>query len=284
MSPEMQPATQRARPIRGLLQLALCYAAFAGLMSLVASTALQAQTCPAERPLHLPELKEPKDNIDKHKQQLKDYAKNDYQTDIKLVLDDASGYVVKQADAMSQADRTEHPPAVVLDIDETSLSNWDNILADDFGFISGGECSMAPKLACGFPAWIDRAEAIAIEPTRKFFNAVRAKDIAVFFITGRRDSQRRVTILNLHHEGFFDWTGLITRPDDDPNKDTIVPFKSGARAEIESGKYNKTKYHIIATIGDQYSDLIGNGNPDSKDTSAHAECGFKIPNPFYFIK
>src|SRR5262249_18203852 len=29
-------------------------------------------------------------------------------------------------------------PAVVLDIDETSLSNWDNIKADDFGFIAGG--------------------------------------------------------------------------------------------------------------------------------------------------
>jgi len=40
--------------------------------------------------------------------------------------------------------------------------------------------------------------------------------------------------------------------------------------------------NIIATIGDQTSDLIG--NPDSKDTSSHAECGFKIPNPFYFIK
>ena len=62
-----------------------------------------------------------------------------------------------------------------------------------------------------------------------------------------------------------------------------MPFKSGERAKIENGEkpYDKP-YHIIGTIGDQKSDLIG--NPDSKDTSSHAECGFKIPNPFYFIK
>jgi predicted secreted acid phosphatase len=128
----------------------------------------------------------------------------------------------------------------------------------------------AAEISCGFPAWINRAEAKAIEPTRNFFDAVRARNIAVFFITGRHESQRKVTILNLHREGFDGWSGLITRPDDD-KRASIVPFKSGERAKVETGD---KPYHIIATIGDQQSDLDG----------GHAECGFKIPNPFYFIE
>ena len=45
------------------------------------------------------------------------------------------------------------------------------------------------------------------------------------------------------------------------------------RERIENGEAAGKLYHIIATIGDQASDLAG----------GHAECGFKIPNPFYFI-
>jgi hypothetical protein len=44
---------------------------------------------------------------------------------------------------------------------------------------------------------------------------------------------------------------------------SIVPFKSGERAKIEAAGYK-----II-----QDSDLAGGA----------AECGFKLPNPFYFI-
>jgi HAD superfamily, subfamily IIIB (Acid phosphatase) len=263
MSLETQRPKHAAQPARALLQRTFRYAAIVGLLSFAASTSPQAQSCAPERKPNLPALEEPKDNIDRHKKQLRAYEKGAYKDDIKLVLDDALAYV------MSRADKVERP-AVVLDIDETSLSNWDNIAADDFGYIGAGECSMVPKYPCGFPAWINRAEAKAIEPTRTFFNAVRARNIAVFFITGRRDSQRKVTILNLHREGFDGWSGLMTRPDDD-KRPSIVPFKSGERAKVEAGD---EPYHIIATIGDQQSDLDG----------GHAECRFKIPNPFYFIE
>ena len=93
-------------------------------------------------------------------------------------------------------------------------------------------------------------------------------NVAVFFITGRRDSQRDATLLNLDHAGFQGWTRLVTRPDSDTNR-SIVPFKSGERAKIQAAGYT-----IIATIGDQDSDRAG----------GFAECGFKLPNPFYFIE
>jgi predicted secreted acid phosphatase len=112
-----------------------------------------------------------------------------------------------------------------------------------------------------------KGHAPKIDPTLTFFDAVQAKRVAIFFVTGRRDSQRRITIRNLRHAGFKNWTGLRTRPDDDHSK-SIIPFKSGERVKIE-----KEGYSIIASIGDQLSDFDG----------GHAECGFKLPNPFYFV-
>jgi acid phosphatase len=175
-------------------------------------------------------------------------------------------------------------PAVVLDIDETSLSNWDNIKADDYGFIEGGACPLQAKMACGFNDWIDMAIAPAIEPTLKFFNAIRAKEdavsgkeipnIAVFFVTGRREQQRRATLWNLDRAGFKGWTGIATRPDEEHG--TIVPFKSRERYNIAE------RYTILANIGDQDSDL--EDPKELKDLKGpSAECVFKLPNPFYFI-
>ena len=108
-----------------------------------------------------------------------------------------------------------------------------------------------------------------IPPALDFFNAAIAKNVAVFFITGRTDSQRQATLWNLDRAGFQGWAGLRTRPDNDHNK-SIVPFKSGERKNIEEN----SGYKIIANVGDQESDIDG----------GHTECGFKLPNPFYFIE
>jgi acid phosphatase len=219
-----------------------------------------AADCPAMREPRLPPIEEPAANIDMHKRQLRAYHVGDYTADIKLVLDDALAYIMGQLDKVKR-------PAIVLDIDETSLSNWSGIDADDFGFIEGGACPLKSTLPCGFNAWIMKGHAPKIDPTLTFFDAVQAKRVAIFFVTGRRDSQRRITIRNLKRAGFKNWTGLRTRPDDDHSK-SIIPFKSGERVKIE-----KEGYSIIASIGDQLSDFDG----------GHAECGFKLPNPFYFV-
>jgi predicted secreted acid phosphatase len=252
-----------SRPAFGVLKCALAFSVLAALSGLSGQAKVLAADCPAMRQPTIPASDEPALNIDKHKKQLRAYYAKGYGEDVKRVLDDAQTYVLSRADQVKR-------PAVVLDIDETSLTNWPMIDADDFGFIAGGACPLRPTLACGFNAWIDRARAKPIGPTLKFFNAVREKHVAVFFVTGRRHSQRRVTIRNLYRAGYDDWTGLVTRPDNDKAK-TIVPFKSGERARLESGR---RPYTIIATIGDQQSDLDG----------GHAECTFKIPNPFYFAE
>ena len=43
--------------------------------------------------------------------------------------------------------------AIVLDIDETALSNLPNLRANDYGFFLGGPCPL-PGGPCGFVAWM----------------------------------------------------------------------------------------------------------------------------------
>jgi len=236
------------------------------MLTVCAPHAIGAPECPLARQPRIPKAADAIVNLDTLKDQLRKYHDGDYNDDIALVLADARAYVERRANEIKPADKIKKL-AVVLDIDETSLSNWPNIKADDFGFIRGGPCLEEPDLACGFDDWIHKASAPAIKPTLDFFNAAIAKNIAVFFITGRRDNQREATLWNLDRAGFQGWAKLITRPNEDLNP-SLVPFKSGERKKIEQSGYS-----IIANIGDQQSDLEG----------GFAECRFKLPDPFYFI-
>jgi hypothetical protein len=147
-------------------------------------------------------------------------------------------------------------PALVLDIDETSLSNYQYISASNFSNVVGA-------LALG----VAHADDPAIRPTLHLFNAARKNHVAVFFITGRPDSipgVRSRTQANLKSAGYAGWAGLSLNP----GGLATVPYKSAERAKIEH-----RGYRIVANVGDQESDLQG----------GHADRGFKLPNPFYFI-
>jgi predicted secreted acid phosphatase len=273
-------------------QIALCPYLCALAILLVAGLAPaigSAAECPARREPNIPpsaSIEKPgkpiakEFNIDTSKRQLTEYHDDEgrYKKDIADIMKGATAQVLGRA-------REVRRPAVVLDIDETSLSNWDNIKADDYGFIEGGACTLQPKMACGFNDWIDRAIAPAIGPTLDFFKAIRAKDvtvnIAVFFITGRHEKQRQATLWNLDSAEFKGWTGVATRPDKDTR--STASFKSGERVEIL-----RKGYTILANIGDQDSDLTDDlTGLDLKDVvlkeGKTAECAFKLPNPFYFI-
>jgi predicted secreted acid phosphatase len=236
-----------------------------GAMIAIRPAVVFAYDCPPPRqPSALPiteiSQKAP-DNIDGRKQQLKEYQKTNYELDIAAVISDARAYIERRASQVRK-------PALVLDIDETSLSNWQNLLANDFGFIPDGPCNRLPSGPCGFNDWKLNNIAPAIAATKMLFDAAIEKGVAVIFITGRRDSERKATMWNLDRAGFEGWAKLITRPDSDTDL-SIIKFKSGARKKMETEDH----YTIIANVGDQESDLAGEV----------AECKFKMPNPFYYI-
>ena len=240
--------------LKPALAAALCFAALAGPPSVA-----RAADCPPEPQLHIPQPPPPPLNVDKVKDSLLAYQPGEYEGDVAAVFAAARGYVEQRVGQVTR-------PALVLDIDETSLSNWPNIEANNFGFIPGGACDRLPNGPCGFKEWILRATAPAIKPALDLFNAAKAKGVAVFFITGRRDKERQATLWNLDRAGYEGWAKLITRPDDDA-RPSIELFKTEERRKIAASGYT-----IIADVGDQQSDLGG-----------FAECTFKVPNPFYFI-
>lgn len=200
-------------------------------------------------------------NLDDLKTQVRAYySSGAYESDVAAVDAAAQSYVEKRAGEVAR-------PALVLDIDETSLSNWPEMAANDFGYIVDGPCDRLPQGPCGFRAWTLSARAEAIAPTLTLFKQARARGVAVFFITSRGEDERAATEKNLRQAGYDGWAGLILQPADD--KRSVADFKAGERAKIEARQH----YVIIANVGDQPSDLAG----------GHAERSFLLPDPFYRI-
>jgi predicted secreted acid phosphatase len=183
-----------------------------------------------------------------------------YLTDLQLAAAPAIGWITEEA---PRVDR----PAVVFDIDETALSNWEAIKANDFGRVIDGPCDELPEGPCGWHAWGLRAQSTVIQPTMDIFTAARDRGVAIFFITGRHETQRVATERNLLAVGYTGYTQLIMeRPG--AHYVSAADFKAPHRAQIEQRGYT-----IIANVGDQPSDLDG----------GFAEQTFLLPNPFYRI-
>jgi hypothetical protein len=159
--------------------------------------------------------------------------------------------------------------AMVMDIDDTSLSTYCQMKREDFGYIS-----------TLFNEWVvGREAAVAIPGAVRLFNEAKAANVAVFFITGRPGvgdytvtkhgaDQTVATERNLEAAGFHGWTGLILRNGPENGMPTI-DYKSAERRKIAD-----KGYHIVLSVGDQWSDLLGD---------PQAEVSVKLPNPFYFL-
>ena len=207
------------------------------------------------------------ENLSLIKKKLRQYvASGTYERDIAAVVREAETYLSARV-AKSDAE-AKGKLAIVLDLDDTALSTWASLSANDFGFIKDGSCNL-PRGPCGWPAFQALGEAPAIEPVLKLSQKARQLGIAVFFITGRRETYRDSTTRNLRTVGYADWTGLILN--DSTTRAHHAPmeaFKAPARRKlVEQG------YVIVLNMGDQESDLAG----------GYAERTFKLPNPFYLI-
>jgi len=183
-----------------------------------------------------------------------------YDRDVRNVIEQAEAYVKQRA-------KSANKPAIVLDVDETALSNWTRITANNFAYFPAGPCDQLPKGPCGELAWEKSGQDTAIGPTLELFQAARALNVAVFFITGRDEVARKATEQNLNRVGFTGWVRLTMRPAGTATR-SAADYKAPARKEIEDQGYT-----IIANVGDQPSDLQG----------GHSERAFLLPDPFYRI-
>lgn len=178
-----------------------------------------------------------------------------YQKELEKQIKLAQDYIEKQVEE-NQNNNQPQKLALILDIDETSLSNYQKMVVRDF--IGNHEQIHQEILA---------ANSEVIKPMLTLYNSALKHGVKVFFVTGRQQSEREATKKNLIAAGYTGWSGLFLRPDNYSHP-SIIPFKSKTRALIA-----KKGYTIIASIGDQYSDISG----------GYANKGFKLPNPFYYL-
>ncbi len=176
------------------------------------------------------------------------------------------GQVVAQAQTyMENRARLATKPAIVLDIDETSLSNWPAYRANGWGRITSGPCDVE-KGPCGLRTWQGMGKSKAIEPTLELAKRAKELGVAVFFISGRPPALLEATEKNLKDEGFTP-TRVVVLPEGKTFK-SAVDFKAPERKRIQDEGYT-----ILLSMGDQQSDLDG----------GFAEKTFKLPNPVYFL-
>ncbi len=193
-------------------------------------------------------------NLDLLKREIRAYVESgDYARGLERVARSARRWIEERAALDARGVAGPQKLAVVMDLDETLLSNWPAMQAADFGYVPAA-----------WDEWVDRGEAPAIEPVREVYRAARAAGVSVFFLTGRTERDRPGTERNLRAIGCADYAALICRGAEATGK--AVDYKSTERQRlVEQG------WVIVANIGDQESDLAG----------GFAERTFKLPNPFY---
>ncbi len=158
---------------------------------------------------------------------------------------------------MSGKSGSQKKLSLILDIDETSLSNYKEEDGADFAYN-----------AAVFDAWVESAQAPAIPGTLRIYKEAQRLGVSVFFITGRSESERTVTERNLRAVGFDNWQELDMRPAVH-GSETTGAFKAVIRGRIAAQGYT-----LILNVGDQWSDL--KGKPE-------AEFSVKYPDPYYLI-
>jgi hypothetical protein len=206
---------------------------------------------------------------------------SNYAHEAEKVARKASNWLHRKADGSANQ-------AIVLDVDDTTLTTWNYELYSnwDFNPVTNGQF-VTDQLFPGTPGMV------------ALVNRAAADGYAIFFLTGRPQAQEGPTLGNLTDdnigvdagypvptEATAGVDGLFTKPAigsypaylDKPEfcasaitasaSCATIPYKSGTRAYIES-----LGYDIVGNFGDQFSDLLG----------GFADRTFKMPNPNYYL-
>jgi len=175
----------------------------------------------------------------------------EYDASLQYVVQNAMWYAASLGQASGPKD------AWVFDIDETSLSGYEEMKSIGFGYV--------PKLS---HEWILSASAPAIQPTLQLYTQLQQQGFKIIFLTGRHWDEADATAQNLASEGFTKYETLIVRTPAESNM-TATDYKSARRTDLVENQ----GYNIVGCVGDQWSDLNG----------PYAGFKVKLPNYIYYL-
>ena len=156
----------------------------------------------------------------------------------------------------------QHPdakkPAVVFDVDDTMLNNFEEYNSNDPAFSYNPETNQQFVTGC---------KATANAPVRRLYRRLQAEGLRLALITGRPSTQRSATVDCLQKRGYPTWNRLITRTDATTSLSS-ARFKAKARESLQADGWT-----IAASVGDQVSDM----------SYGRMKYGFLLPNPMYYL-
>ncbi|MEU9111399.1 HAD family acid phosphatase [Streptomyces sp. NPDC048483] len=193
--------------------------------------------------------------------------RSNYARQVRGIEAKARSYLTKELAKPAARSGKHTRPAIVLDMDDTTLLTYNYELQVGFHF--------TPESQDKYLATTDMDPVFGMN---RLVNWAHSKGAEVFFLTGRKEAQREWSVRNLKNVGYgvpLDLTHVYLKNKENPppylpcGADcTTTEFKSGTRQHIES-----LGYHIVANFGDQYSDLNG----------GFGDRTFKMPNPMYYL-
>ena len=273
------------RKLKALRRTPWLIALVVGVLALAAAAVQAAPAIMTITPKHADDVT----NVDVLRQQIANYygdenktgtfaPDSNYAKEASDVAADGAKWLAKQAKE-SHSKKLRGTPAIVLDVDDTTLATWNYEIFSNWAFNPTTNATFVNgELFPAVPGMVQMATDAAKE------------GYSIFFLTGRPPTQAAATIGNLTtdalpppaiHNGYPTPTGLFTKPrfGIDPYPPylteacgavacTTTQYKTATRQHLEA-----TGYDIVANFGDQFSDLNG----------GFADKTFKMPNPNYFI-
>lgn len=181
------------------------------------------------------------------------YESGKFDEELNTVIEEAK----KRFDKAAFKESAEGGSVVIFDVDETALNNYE--LAEKMGF--GYVYDLNKE-------WNAEMKAPAIPQVKELYAFLLSKGAKIIFLTGRNFYEYEVTYKNLVKEGYTVFDTLITQIGEE-TKMKAKDFKSNKRVWL-----TKNGYEIIATVGDQWTDLEGEFHGIQ----------IKIPNYLYLIE
>jgi predicted secreted acid phosphatase len=268
----------------------LIAALVAGVATIVAAVAIAADPQPAIL-TSTPNKADQITNIDVLRQQIRNYygdplgsgvvgSDSNYAQEASSVADAGARWL------SARAGKTSGKQAIILDVDDTTLSTWNYEIFSNWAYNPTTNGTFVTNQM--FPA-VPGMVGMATQAAKEGY--------AIFFLTGRPQTQEAATLGNLGadaigidagypapttltngEDGLFTKPAVVDYPDylktacadeiANGKSCSTVHYKTATRAHIES-----LGYDIVASFGDQYSDLTG----------GYADKTFKLPNPNYFL-
>ncbi len=177
---------------------------------------------------------------------------------------------VTEVDAASTKNKK---PAIILDVDETILSN---LVAQEAFAKNGG---YSEKI---WNAWVQRAEAPPLAGSVEFLQAAAKQGVTIFYVTNRKASQEDATRRNLRKFGYpiSDKVDTVLLQDEKPD---WTSDKASRRIFVAND------FHVIMLFGDDLNDFISAKQLSKKERDAAVEKyqdywankWFIMPNPMY---